>query len=258
MENSSYTQRQAPPQNLLFGIRPLMETLKAGKEVDKVLLKNGLDRELAQEIEGLLRAQNILFQYVPIEKLNRLTRKNHQGVVAFASLVAYADLQEILISVVEAGKTPLILLLDEVTDVRNFGAIARSAECAGVHAIVVPTKGAAPINGDAMKTSAGALNLVPVCRVDNLRSAISLLHNNGVQVVAASEKGATMIYDTDLTLPTAIVMGAEESGVSPAVLKVTDALVKIPLQGSIASLNVSAAASVVLFEAIRQRLSNEE
>jgi 23S rRNA (guanosine2251-2'-O)-methyltransferase len=247
-----YSQRKASPKNLLFGIRPVLEAVQSGREVDRVMLKRGLEGELAQRLIALLEEQQIPVQRVPVEKLNALTQKNHQGVAAFASLIAYADFEEVVIRTVERGEALLALLLDGVTDVRNFGAIARSAECAGVHAIAIPVKGAAQINGDALKASAGALNIVPVCRVPSLRSAISYLHNSGVQVAAATEKAGKSLYSLDFTKPTAIVMGSEEAGISPDVLRAADELVRIPLRGSIASLNVSAAAAVVLFEAVRQ------
>ncbi|MDR2938460.1 MAG: 23S rRNA (guanosine(2251)-2'-O)-methyltransferase RlmB [Prevotellaceae bacterium] len=238
---------------MLFGIRPVMEAIQSGREIDKVMLKKGLDGELAQELLALIDGHQIPMQYVPQEKLNGLTQKNHQGVVAFASLIEYANLEETIISVIEKGEMPLVLLLDSVTDVRNFGAIARSAECAGVHAIVVPAKGAAQINGDALKTSAGALNLVPVCRVPSLRSAIYFLRDSGIQIVAATEKAEGDLYSATFDKPTAIVMGSEETGISPEIIRTADTLVKIPLCGTIASLNVSAAAAVTLFEAVRQR-----
>ncbi|MDR1023489.1 MAG: 23S rRNA (guanosine(2251)-2'-O)-methyltransferase RlmB [Prevotellaceae bacterium] len=248
-----YKQRKASPENLLFGIRPVMEALQNGREIDKVMLRRSMEGELTQQLVALLEERHVPVQRVPAEKLNALTQKNHQGVVAFASLIAYADFEEVVISVVERGETPLVLLLDGVTDVRNFGAIARSAECAGVHAIAIPAKGAAQINGDALKTSAGALNIVPVCRVPSLRSAVAYLHSSGVQVVAATEKADKSLYSLNLARPTAIVMGSEEAGVSPDILRTADELVRIPLRGSIASLNVSAAAAVALFEAVRQR-----
>ena len=247
--------RKPAPENLLFGIRPVMEAVQSGREIDRVLLKKGLDGELAQDLIALLDEHKIPVQHVPFEKLNALTQKNHQGVVAFASLIEYANLEETVIGVMERGDAPLLLLLDGVTDVRNFGAIARSAECAGVHAIVVPAKGAAQINGDALKTSAGALNLVPVCRVPSLRSAIYFLRDSGIQVVAATEKAEQNLYAADLSKPCAIVVGSEETGISPELMRAADTLVKIPLCGSIASLNVSAAAAVALFEAVRQRSS---
>ncbi|MDR1225987.1 MAG: 23S rRNA (guanosine(2251)-2'-O)-methyltransferase RlmB [Prevotellaceae bacterium] len=253
MEKKFFKPRQATPENLLFGIRPVMEAIRAGRELDRILVKKGLEGDLAQELMQLVRDGNIPFQLVPYERLNGLTRKNHQGVVAFSSLIEYANFEEVVISVVEEGKTPLILLLDGVTDVRNFGAIARSAECAGVHAIVVPAKGAAQVNGDAMKTSAGALSVLPVCRVPSVRSAIYFLRDSGIQVVAATEKAEESVYSADFTQPVAVVVGSEEAGVSPEVLKLSDKLVRIPLCGSIASLNVSAAAAAVLFEAVRQR-----
>ncbi|MDR1343251.1 MAG: 23S rRNA (guanosine(2251)-2'-O)-methyltransferase RlmB [Prevotellaceae bacterium] len=248
-----YKQRKVSPENLLFGIRPVMEALQNGREIDKVMLRRGMEGELAQQLVALLEERHVPVQRVPAEKLNALTQKNHQGVVAFASLIAYADFEEVVISVVERGEAPLVLLLDGVTDVRNFGAIARSAECAGVHAIAVPAKGAAQINGDALKTSAGALNIMPVCRVPSLRSAIAYLRNSGVQVVAATEKADKSLYALNLARPTAIVMGSEEAGISSDILRTADELVRIPLRGSIASLNVSAAAAVALFEAVRQR-----
>ncbi|MDR0413985.1 MAG: RNA methyltransferase, partial [Prevotellaceae bacterium] len=183
-----YKQRKASPENLLFGIRPVLEAVQNGREIDRVMLKRGMDGELAQQLVALLEERGVPVQRVPAEKLNALTQKNHQGVVAFASLIAYADFEEVVIGATERGEAPLLLLLDGVTDVRNFGAIARSAECAGVHAIAVPVKGAAQINGDALKASAGALNAVPVCRVPSLRNAVYYLRSSGVQVVAATEK----------------------------------------------------------------------
>ena len=249
-----YKQRKASPDNLLFGIRPVMEALQSGREIDRVLLKKGLEGELAQQLGALIEERGVPVQRVPLEKLNALTPKNHQGVAAFAALIEYASLEEVVIGAAERGETPLVLLLDGVTDVRNFGAIARSAECAGVHAIVLPTKGAAQINGDALKASAGALSITPVCRAHSLRSAVRYLHNSGVQVVAASEKADKSLYALNLAGPTAIVLGAEDEGVSPDLLRMADEQVRIPLCGSIASLNVGAAAAVILFEAVRQKM----
>jgi len=240
-------------QQMLFGIHPVLEALASGQEFDRVLLKRGMDRDTAQSIETILKARAIPFQYVPVEKLNRLTRKQHQGVVAFVSLIEYADLEEILIATNELGATPLLLILDGITDVRNFGAIARSAECAGVTAIVIPTSGSAPISGDAMKTSAGALNYVPVCRHRSLAAACRTLQSYGIQIVAASERGSTTIYDAPLNLPTALLMGAEDCGISSELLRMATIIAKIPMAGKIQSLNVSAAASIILFEAMRQR-----
>jgi 23S rRNA (guanosine2251-2'-O)-methyltransferase len=188
-----------------------------------------------------------------VEKLHSLTSNHHQGVVAFISLIPYVDLEEVVVRVMERGEAPLVLLLDGVTDVRNFGAIARSAECAGAHALVLPAKGAAPINADALKTSSGALSRIPVCRTPNLQSDNYYHIDIGLQLVAATEKSDTLIYRCDFRLPTALVMGAEDAGISKPVLKLCDRQVRIPLQGAIGSLNVSAAAAVALFEAVRQR-----
>jgi 23S rRNA (guanosine2251-2'-O)-methyltransferase len=239
--------------DVIYGIHPVLEALRSGQHLDRALLKRGLDRETAQMLETCLKERGIPFQYVPAEKLNRLVRGQHQGIAAFVSLIEYSDLEEILIAVNESGGIPLVLLLDGITDVRNFGAIARSAECAGVHAIVVPSHGSAQIGGDAMKTSAGALNYLPVCRFGALTQAVKMLHSYGINVVAASENAAAAIYDVPLHLPAALILGAESSGIAPALLRASDMTAKIPMHGRIQSLNVSAAASIMLFEAGRQR-----
>jgi len=239
---------------LIVGLRPVIEAIQAGREIERVLVKTGLDGDLFRSLLELLHARHIPIQYVPAEKLNSLTTANHQGVAAFIPLIPYADLDHIIIDVTEKGGVPLVLLLDGVTDVRNFGAIARSAECAGVHAIVTPAKGAAAINADALKTSSGALNRIPVCRTPNLRTAIYYLKDSGLQIVSATEKADMPLYDCDFRLPTALVVGDESTGISDAILKCSDIKVKIPLQGAIQSLNVSVAAAVALFEAVRQRM----
>jgi len=246
-----------PIDNLIIGIRPVMEAIQAGQQIERILIKTGLDGDLFRSLLELIHKHNIPNQFVPIEKLNSLTSATHQGVAAFISLITYVDIAEIIGQITEQNETPLILLLDGVTDVRNFGAIARSAECAGVHAIVIPAKGAAPINADALKTSAGALTRIPVCRVPNLRTALYYLKDSGIQIVATTEKASKLMYDCDFKQATAIVMGAEDVGISEAVLKLSDEKVKIPLQGKIQSLNVSAAAAVALFEVIRQRKNYE-
>lgn len=238
---------------MLFGIRPLIEAIRSGKELDKIFIQNQLTGDLAPELKALLKEKNIPFQYVPPEKLNRLTSKNHQGVVAFLATVSYQSIETILPGVFEQGKTPLVLVLDRITDVRNFGAISRTAECAGVDAIVIPSRGAAQINGDAMKTSAGALNKIAVCREDNLKHTIDFLKESGLQIVGCTEKAQDFHYAADLTVPTAIIMGSEEDGISGEYLKRCDKQIKIPLLGEIESLNVSVATGVVLYEVIRQR-----
>jgi len=253
--------RKQPPRektpanvNIVAGMRPVMEAVKAGRAMERVLIKQGLEGDLFRELQALLIEKKIAVQFVPVEKLNSLTATSHQGVAAFLPLIEYADMETVIGEALQRGEQPLVLLLDGVTDVRNFGGIARSAECAGVHLIIVPAKGAAPINTDAIKTSAGALNRIPVCRVPNLRTAVYFLKDAGLHIVAATEKAAPTLYTANLAQPAAIVVGAEDVGISDAVLKLADAAVRIPLQGGIASLNVSAAAAVALFEAVRQRL----
>ncbi|HRG37260.1 MAG TPA: 23S rRNA (guanosine(2251)-2'-O)-methyltransferase RlmB [Bacteroidia bacterium] len=247
-------EQQKANDSLIFGLRPVIEALRAGKEVDRLFVQTGLKNELATELMSLLKKNNVPFQYVPVEKLNRLTTKNHQGVVGYISSVVYQKIQDVLPLVFEAGKTPLILILDRITDVRNFGAIARTAECSGVDAIIIPSKGGAQINADAMKTSTGALHTIPVCRENNLKETIHFLRESGLQVVACTEKTKEMYYQQDYTLPVAIIMGSEENGVSPEYLKEVDAQAKIPLRGQISSLNVSVATGVILYEVVRQRL----
>jgi 23S rRNA (guanosine2251-2'-O)-methyltransferase len=228
-----------------------METLRSGKEIERLLIQ----RELGMnEIQKLAQELDVPVQRVPLEKLNRVTRKNHQGVICFMSPIRYMPLHNVLTQVYEEGKTPLLLLLDRITDVRNFGAITRSAECSGVQAVVVPQKGGAQINADAMKTSSGALNYLPVCREANLWEAVRYLSESGLQVVACTEKATDSIYDVDFTAPTVIIMGSEEDGISADLLRVCNKRVRIPLQGQVESLNVSAATSVILYEAVRQRL----
>lgn len=241
---------------LLFGTRAVMEAIKAGKELDKLLIQQGGNNELLRELMLLVKQQDIPFQYVPIEKLNRLTQKNHQGVVGYLSVVTYHSIENILPGIFEAGKVPLLLILDRITDVRNFGAISRSAECAGVDAIIIPARGAAQINEDAIKTSAGALHKIPVCREHNLKQTIDFLKESGVKIIACTEKTEGYHYTVDYTLPVAIIMGSEEDGISEEYLRKCDEKVKIPMQGTIESLNVSVASGIIIFEAIRQRIIN--
>lgn len=240
-------------ESLIFGLRPVIEALKAGKEVDKLFVQNGLKNELFSELMTLLKKNNVPFQYVPAEKLDRITQKNHQGVIGYISAVTYHKLKQIIPSIFEEGRTPLILILDRITDVRNFGAICRTAECSGVDAIIIPAKGAAQINADAIKTSAGALHTIPVCREKDLKETINYLRESGLFVIACTEKAADMYYEQDFTLPAAIMMGSEEDGISPELIKLCDAHGKIPLMGDIGSLNVSVATGVILYEAVRQR-----
>jgi 23S rRNA (guanosine2251-2'-O)-methyltransferase len=241
-------------ENIIFGTRAVIEAINAGKEIDKILIQKGLSNQLFNELRKAVQGKDIPFQFVPQEKLNRISNKNHQGIVAFIAEVTYYEVEEQLAQVFEKGKTPLVLILDRVTDVRNFGAIARSAECAGVDFIVIPSRGAAQINADAVKTSAGALNRIPVCREENLKNTIEYLKESGLQIVSCHEKTDSYHFNADLTKPSAIIMGSEENGISNEYIKRSDVQVKIPMVGAIASLNVSVATGIILFEAVKQRM----
>jgi 23S rRNA (guanosine2251-2'-O)-methyltransferase len=241
--------------DFIFGIRNIQEAIRSGKEIDKVLVRKGLAGDLFQELFEEIKTSNIPFQYVPIEKLNRITRKNHQGVVAFISPISYHNIETLIPGLFEQGINPFILILDSLTDVRNIGAIARSAECAGVDAIIVPEKGSAQINADALKTSAGALHHVPVCRTKNLVQTARFLKDSGLILFAATEKGADYYFKKSYTQPLAIIMGSEETGINSDLLRISDELIQIPTAGKIESLNVSAAASVLLFEVVKQRIT---
>lgn len=240
-------------EDYIFGTRAVIETIKSGKSIEKVLIKKGLDNDLFTELFQLIKENKIPFQHVPVEKINRVTRKNHQGIVAFISAVDFTDLEILIPGLFESGVDPLILVLDQITDVRNFGAIVRTAECAGVHAVVIPEKGMARIGADALKTSAGALHSVPVCKVKSLETAIRFLKNSGIKTVAATENASKLFTQSGMNSPLAIIMGSEDLGISPAILRLTDEQVKIPLFGKIESLNVSVAAGLMIYEAIRQR-----
>lgn len=237
----------------IFGIRPVLEAIEAGRQIEKIYIRKGADGQLLNELKDLCYRHRLHTQEVPVEKLDRLTRGNHQGVVAQISPISYVNVEDILDRVPD-DETPLIVVFDGVTDVRNFGGIARSAECAGVHGLIVPLKNAAPVNADAIKTSAGALNIIPVARVGSIRNTLKMLKEQGMQVVAATEKADTILYDGNFTVPTVIVLGSEDSGISNEVLKLCDVRLAIPQIGHIASMNVSAAAAVILFEAVRQRI----
>lgn len=239
--------------NLIFGIRPVVEAIEAGREIEKLYIRKGAEGQLMTELRDLCLRHRVRVQEVPVEKLNRLVRGNHQGVVAQIAAIAYVQLDDILERVPD-DETPLVVVFDGVTDVRNFGAIARSAECAGAHGLIAPLKNSAPVNAEAIRASAGALTTIPVCRVGSIRNTIKTLQAEGFQVVAATEKSRKLLYDADLRRPTALVMGAEETGISKEVLKLCDERLAIPLIGRIESLNVSAAAAVILFEVVRQRI----
>ena len=239
--------------NLIFGIRPVVEAIEAGREIEKLYIRKGAEGQLMTELRDLCLRHRVRVQEVPVEKLNRLVRGNHQGVVAQIAAIAYVQLDDILERVPD-DETPLVVVFDGVTDVRNFGAIARSAEGAGAHGLIAPLKNSAPVNAEAIRASAGALTTIPVCRVGSIRNTLKTLQAEGFQVVAATEKSRKLLYDADLRRPTALVMGAEETGISKEVLKLCDERLAIPLIGRIESLNVSAAAAVMLFEVVRQRI----
>lgn len=252
----NYNHKQRPEKDMIFGIRAVIEAIQAGKEIDKILMRRDMTSELARELFATLNGIEVPIQKVPMEKLNRITTKNHQGVVAFISPVTYQRIEDIIPGIYEEGRMPFIVVLDGITDVRNFGAIARTCECAGVDAIVIPTKGGAAINADAVKTSAGALLSIPVCREASLNNVLKYLASSGIKLIAATEKAVQNYTESTLDGPVAIVMGSEDEGVSSDLLRICDDMVRIPLLGSIDSLNVSVAAGVLIYEAVRQRQIN--
>jgi len=238
--------------NIAFGIHPVIEVIESGKEIEKIFLKKGSDNPAIRDIKRTLKGRRIPFQEVPQEKLNRLTRKNHQGIVALISPVEYSNMDEVVQRTFEKGETPLVLVLDRVSDVGNFGAICRSAECAGVHAILIPTKGSAQLNSFAVKSSAGAIFNLEICRTAHLPSEVNKLKESGLRVVASSEKATDTVYKTELSGPLALIMGSEEDGVGSGLLEIADAQINIPMVGSTGSLNVSVATGIILFERMRQ------
>lgn len=245
-------------ENIIYGYRPIVEAIREGKQIEKLLIQTNLNNESIRNIKEELRKQdlNIKQQYVPIEKLNSITRgENHQGLVAFASLIEYKNLEEEIEKSIDKC-VPFILILDHITDVRNLGAIARTAECAGVTCLIVPEEGSAAINKDAVKTSAGALLRLPICKVKNIKTTLNYLKQSGIKIFAATEKASNVYTKEDYNLPCAIIMGAEDKGISKEALKLSDALITIPIKGNIESLNVSVAAGVIIYEVVRQRNNN--
>lgn len=238
-------------QQVIYGLRPVIEALASGQQVERVLIQNGLNSSLLNELRSRLKECDVPFQYVPVEKLNKMTTGNHQGVVATIAAVKYHSFMELVETLPEMAT---VVLLDHVTDVRNMGAIARTAECTGVSALVVPDHGSAAINEDAVKTSSGALLRLPVCREQNLKTVVNLAKQCGYQVVAATEKGAVHYREVNFRQPTLLVMGNEETGISTELLKMSDVRAKLPIVGEVASLNVGVAAGVFMYEALEQRL----
>lgn len=249
----TYTMRKnETDQNIVFGIHPVIEAVEAGREIEKIFLKKGSTNPALSDIKKTLKRKRIPFQEVPQEKLFRLTRKNHQGVVALLSPIEYQDFTEVVTRVIESGKEPLVLILDRVSDVGNFGAICRSAECAGVDAILIPTKGSAQINSYAVKSSAGAIFNIPICRTAHILSEVRQLKESGLRIIACSEKGENSIYQSKLGGPMAIIMGSEEDGIGEGLMDIASEHIHIPMAGATGSLNVSVATGIVLFERFRQ------
>lgn len=238
---------------MIFGIRAVIEAIEAGKEIDKLLIKKDLQGDLSKELFDTLKGRGIPVQRVPVERLNRITRKNHQGVIAFTTEITYQHIQDIIPTLFEEGRNPFFILLDGITDVRNFGAIARTAECAGADAIIIPMHNSVSATADAVKTSAGALHIIPVCRESRIDSAIKYLKECGFRIVAATEKGKTDYTKGSYTGPTCLIMGAEDTGIPAEHLSLCDEWVRIPILGKIESLNVSVAAGVLIYEIVKQR-----
>ena len=240
-------------ENQIFGIRAIIEAINAKKEIDKVFIQSDTQGDLMNELMKTMKKNSINFSYVPVEKLNRLTPSNHQGAVATIAPITFHKLETLVDSVVESGKIPLFLILDQLSDARNFGAIIRTAECTGVDGIIIQKQGSAPVNGDTVKTSAGAVFNVPICKVDHIKDAVFYLQGSGIKTVAATEKTDNTIYDISLNEGIAIIMGSEDRGVNPSVLKIVDEKAKLPMFGTIESLNVSVACGAFLYETVRQR-----
>jgi 23S rRNA (guanosine2251-2'-O)-methyltransferase len=239
--------------DMIYGTRAVMEAIAAGKNIDKVMIQSGLSNDLVKELIATARNNNVPIAFVPAEKLKRLSSKNHQGVISVLSAVSYSSVDDLIFKAYNDGREPFFLMLDRITDVRNFGAIVRTAECAGIDGIIVPDKGNAPITGDAVKTSAGALHHMPICREKDLKKTMQLLHDNGIRIIACTEKTERDIYQLNLTGPIALIMGSEEDGISDMLLRQADELARIPLKGKIGSLNVSVAAGIALYEIVRQK-----
>jgi 23S rRNA (guanosine2251-2'-O)-methyltransferase len=242
-------------EDIIFGVRAVIEAIRSERPINKILIQRGMQKELFKELKEELANKTYNLQFVPIYKLDRMTRKNHQGVIAQVSPIRYQNIEPILNHLYENGEVPLFVILDRITDVRNFGAIARTAECVGVHAIIIPSKDSVSVTADAIKTSAGALNKIPVCKVDDLSSTIRFLKDSGVQIAVSTEKTERPLFEADFTVPLAVVMGSEEDGVSLKIMAEADIKAKIPMVGMIESLNVSVSAGIMLYEAVRQRMT---
>lgn len=239
--------------DFIYGLRAVIEAIKSEKEITKIYIQTGLEKDLLVELKEVMKDKNYQIQHVPYQRLQRITDNNHQGVIAYISPVAYQNLESVVTKCLEANKVPFLFILDRITDVRNFGAIARSAECFGADAIVIPSKGSVNITPDSIKTSAGALNSIPVCKVDEIADGVDILQSLGLKVYACTEKGRSKAEEMDFTVPCAIVMGSEEDGITPKLIKRANGVFQLPISGKIASLNVSVAAGIAAYELVRQR-----
>ena len=241
--------------DIVFGTRPVLEAINSGKTLEKLFIQKNLKKEILDKIKSKLSNKKINISYVPKEKLNRITKKNHQGIICYISPISYQPIEEIIQRVFEKGKDPFVIILDRITDTRNFGAISRVADASGVDAIIIPEKESAIITSDSIKTSAGAINYIPICKVKSLRSTANFLKESGLKLVSCTEKGDKKFYDADLTSPCCIILGSEKDGISNSLMDISDERLNIPMKGNVESLNVSSSASVILFEVVRQRFS---
>ncbi len=254
-EEKSYVRRERKDDDeFIFGVRAVIEAIKANREINKIMIQKGMNKDLFQELKDTLVDKNYYLQFVPVEKLNKVTENNHQGVIAYVAPVAYHKVEDLVEKMLEEGKKPCILVLDRITDVRNFGAIARTAECEGVDAILIPSKASVQVTSDAIKTSAGALNRIPVCKSDNIKDSLFYIQQCGLRIVACTEKTQTPLYQANLRGSVAIIMGSEEDGITNDFLNMADIKARIPMRGEIASMNVGVATGIVLYEKTRQEL----
>tara|TARA_B100000886_G_scaffold329555_1_gene279028 strand:- start:1134 stop:1865 length:732 start_codon:yes stop_codon:yes gene_type:complete len=238
--------------DLIFGTRPVLEALKSGKSIEKIFIQKNLKKEILEKIKIQL-STGVNISYVPKEKLNRITRKNHQGIICYVSPIQYQPVDEIIQRVFESGKDPFVVILDRITDTRNFGAITRVADASGVDAIIIPERESAIITSDSIKTSAGALNYVPICKVKSLKNTLIFLKESGLNIISCSEKGNNKIYQSELNSPCCIILGSEKDGISKNLMDLSDKILKIPMNGYVDSLNVSSSASIIFYEVVRQR-----
>lgn len=254
MENKRFERRRSTADDLIFGVRAVIEAVKAEREINKILIQKGMNKDLFTELKNALTGKDYQLQFVPVQKLDGLVDGNHQGVIAYVSPVEYKEIEPLVEELMEQGKKPLVLVLDRITDVRNFGAIARTAECQGVDAILIPSKGSALVTADAVKTSAGALNRIPVCKTNNLKDSLFYLQQCGMRIISCTEKSKIPLYEVNLRGSVAIILGSEEDGITSDLLNLSDIKAKIPMRGEIASLNVGVAAGMILYEKTRQEL----